>query len=542
MVGQDAIIHTLKNALKYNKISHAYMFSGPRGIGKTSVAKILAKTVNCLNLTDGEACNECENCHAAMDRECVDIIEIDAASNNGVDEIRELKNKINLVPSKLKYKVYIIDEVHMLSIGAFNALLKTLEEPPKHVIFILATTDPHKVPITILSRCQCFSFRRISEKSIVERLKQVSQFESIEIEDDVLQEIARYSDGGMRDALGMLDKLSSCIDHKIILDDFQSLNGLISKKELKEFIDHMFANESKVILNFLVKYSEEGKDFIQFVNQLIQYLRDVLVNYYLANENLAYAPDLYVDLIHLLTQVVIEMKNTENARILFEISILKFMNEHFTSVEKTQIISREIILEEEKVVEVPKQEETVIDSDKKETVENEITPVSNFDYLVNVIFPIRINNTFAEASKEQLMYLKNHWSKLSDFTFDQEIGYLVCILLDGNLRAASEKNLIISYEYESMVEKGLEHIEKLQSVLLDKLGCDYHLVLITNDDWLKIRQEFIERKNQHLEYSYQEEPALPKFEEQDQIEFEKKDTTDVFESAVALFGDVVVEK
>ena len=209
VVSQESILKILTNSIKEGKISHAYLFSGPRGTGKTTIAKLLAKTVNCLNLNDDlTTCGKCENCLDILNNSS-DIIEIDAASNNGVDEIRELKSKINLVPSKLKYKVYIIDEVHMLSISAFNALLKTLEEPPSHVIFILATTEFYKVPATIVSRCQCLSFTRIKTSSIEARLKEIANLEKIPITDEAIHEIAVYSDGGMRDALGMLDKISS---------------------------------------------------------------------------------------------------------------------------------------------------------------------------------------------------------------------------------------------------------------------------------------------------------------------------------------------
>ena len=201
--GQEEVVTVLKNAIVTGKISHAYLFCGPRGTGKTTIAKIVARLVNCDNLINGNPCGKCYNCLNYLNSN--DIVEIDAASNNGVDEIRELRDKVNLVPSNAKYKVYIIDEVHMLTMQAFNALLKTLEEPPSHVIFILATTEPHKIPLTISSRCQKFRFSKISDDKIVDRLKDICYCENISTDDDTLYEIARLSDGGMRDAINILD-------------------------------------------------------------------------------------------------------------------------------------------------------------------------------------------------------------------------------------------------------------------------------------------------------------------------------------------------
>ena len=235
VVGQQVIVKTLKNAILNNQLSHAYLFTGPRGTGKTSIAKILARTINCTNLNDTTPCNKCVNCTQNLNQP-VDIIEIDAASNNGVDEIRELKSKVNLVPTINKYKVYIIDEVHMLTTGAFNALLKTLEEPPAHIIFILATTEPHKIPMTILSRCQRFDFKRISNRDLVKRLKYVVDQEKIKIEENCLEEIARLSNGGMRDALSILDQVNAYADDQIKIEQIHEINGTLTPVEIKNFI------------------------------------------------------------------------------------------------------------------------------------------------------------------------------------------------------------------------------------------------------------------------------------------------------------------
>ena len=270
LVGQNILVKTLKNSIIYQNFSHAYLFEGPRGTGKTSLSKIFARTVNCLSLVDGEACGKCPNCIASFENECVDIIEIDAASNNGVDEIRELRNNVNLLPASLKYKVYIIDEVHMLSNGAFNALLKTLEEPPEHVIFILATTDPQKIPDTIVSRCQTFSFYRISTSAIVEQLKLVAKEENISIDDDVVEKIAELSNGGLRDSLGMLDKLISFSNHqRITYDMFVESNGILTFDELNNLLNGILKKNVSFLIDQIKDFHDSGKNLILVMSQFL---------------------------------------------------------------------------------------------------------------------------------------------------------------------------------------------------------------------------------------------------------------------------------
>mgnify|MGYP000914094794 CR=1 FL=1 len=264
--GQTFIIKILKNAIATNKISHAYLFSGTRGTGKTTIAKIFAKNVNCMNLIDGNVCGKCEICTTENTDDIQDIIEIDAASNNGVDEIRELKNKIKLAPVLCKYKVYIIDEVHMLSTGAFNALLKTLEEPPSHVIFILATTEPQKIPITIISRCQRFDFKKLSIIDIKNRLKYIAEKEHINITDDCLDEIAKMSDGAMRDAIGLLDQVSSFNEDSITIDDIYQISGSVPFKKIYELIDSYINEDIENILKTTEEIYNEGKDFPMITN------------------------------------------------------------------------------------------------------------------------------------------------------------------------------------------------------------------------------------------------------------------------------------
>ena len=347
MIGQEVIVKTLQNAINKNKISHAYLFTGPRGTGKTSAAKIFAKTINCENLENGIPCEKCVCCTQINNQQNVDIIEIDAASNNGVDEIRELKNKVNLVPSISKYKVYIIDEVHMLSTSAFNALLKTLEEPPSHVIFILATTDPHKVLPTILSRCQRFDFKKVSVNKIHERLKDICKQENITIEDTALDEISRLANGGLRDALSILDQVNAYSDDKITSDDVHEVNGTITQNNLKAFVLNIIHNKLQEIFSEIDSYDSSGKNFLKLTEELILFYKNILLikkipNYFNDEVNKLYFEFLdYIDdeklisIINELNNTFFNIKNTNNSRLLFELSILKILDIQNNNINKT---------------------------------------------------------------------------------------------------------------------------------------------------------------------------------------------------------------
>jgi len=277
IAGQEHITKTFKNALENNKLSHAYLFSGPRGTGKTSVAKIIAKAVNCENAPVSNPCNSCDICLGIDNNTISDVIEIDAASNNGVDEIREIRDKVKYLPGVGRFKVYIIDEVHMLSTGAFNALLKTLEEPPKHVIFILATTEPHKIPATIHSRCQRFDFRGVNDKEMLARLNEIVEKESLDIEDDALRLIAESSEGGMRDAISLLDQVMSYSKDKIQVDDVHAIRGSITNDAMIS-VANAIKNEDVVkAMDVLDQLLSEGKESHKFIDDFIMFYRDVLM-------------------------------------------------------------------------------------------------------------------------------------------------------------------------------------------------------------------------------------------------------------------------
>jgi len=277
VVGQDHITKTLKNALLQDKFSHAYLFTGPRGTGKTSAAKIISKAINCEQAPVDEPCNQCDTCKGIQDGSIVDVIEIDAASNNGVDEIRDIRDKVKFAPSAARYKVYIIDEVHMLTTGAFNALLKTLEEPPRHVIFILATTEPHKIPLTIISRCQRFDFKRISAHSMIERMREIIETSEMRVDEDALSLIARASEGGMRDALSLLDQVISYSDDSVTAEDVLSIIGAVSQQLIHEVVQSIYSGNVGEGLAAIDTLMKEGKDANRFIEDLIFFFRDVLM-------------------------------------------------------------------------------------------------------------------------------------------------------------------------------------------------------------------------------------------------------------------------
>lgn len=554
VVGQDSIVTTLRNSIINKTFSHAYMFFGPRGTGKTTISKIFARSINCEEPIDGCTCGKCPKCLHSFEKECVDIIEIDAASNNGVDEIRELKNKISLVPAELKYKVYIIDEVHMLSIGAFNALLKTLEEPPEHAIFILATTDPQKVPETIISRCQCFSFKRISENAIVDRMKFIAENENISIEADVLHDIAKFSDGGMRDALGLLDKLSSYTDKKITSDSFAELNGTITKGDLEKFVDNIFSNNIGEILTYIVDINNSGKNLIQVIIQLLDYLQDTLFSYYVNNVELKYPVDKIISLANVINDKLFDIKKSSNPRIYIEMLLIDFCekNKNFNSVE---IISREIIPNKELTNNSIKDSQTIVraenhakndtvvidtnvkkdnDSSDKITINKEFSPSIDKKVILNLndIMKARVNNIMATADKSILKDVIDKMPIFNDYTFDSEIGFAACALLDTKVRAASNIGIILSYEYDSIVKQNLLNLEKINEVYNKLNKTDYKLAIISDLEWDKAKSDYIKTIKSGGSYSLIEEPAPELFEDT------KKDDI-ISNSAVELFGDIV---
>ena len=419
VVGQEHIVKTLKNQIKNNNIGHAYLFSGTRGTGKTSTAKIFARAVNCLNPINEEPCNECEICIDTLNDNIMDIVEIDAASNNSVDDIRELRESVKYTPSKAKYKVYIIDEVHMLSQGAFNALLKTLEEPPSYVIFILATTEPHKIPATILSRCQRFDFKRVSSKDIADRMSYICEKENIQAEDKALSLIARNSQGALRDALSILDQCMSFGNDKIEYNDVIELLGTVNIDELLQLSQSIIDEDTKKSLQILNEFIIWGKDIRNLINDLIDHFRNLMVCKVSKDlDEIISLPEESIErlkeqsktinindlirILNILSETQDSMKSSSNTRILAEVTMMKIAQPMFDE-SKEALIKR--IENLEKIIESG--------NIKVVTVQNE-SEINTVPQRVQVDEPQERKEdiVYEEVKSEDVKLVESSWKKV----------------------------------------------------------------------------------------------------------------------------------
>lgn len=509
IVGQDVIVKTLKNSIKNNIVSHAYLLSGPRGTGKTSIAKLFAKTLNCYNPNNFEPCNKCISCEQANNNQNIDIIEMDAASNNGVDEIREIRNKITLVPTNSKYKIYIIDEVHMLTNQAFNALLKTLEEPPPHIIFIFATTEPHKIPKTILSRCQRFDYKKVSNNKIVERLKFIAESEKIKITDDALYEIARLSDGGMRDSISLLDQALAYSDDQITINDIHDINGTLLPEEIDDFIFKILNKDLVGLLNNLEEYDNSGKNIIKIVQELIERLKDCLIYvsvpslvdnndpFYKKISNINDKEQIYHH-IKSLSALVGEMKNVNNSKLLLEIELIKNIT---TNVEKSNSELKEKKNNNVKKIELNVQEsiEKVECAEASKPIEKKDEISYDKDKLVE-LKNIRVHNSLYKFSQREREKVKVSLNKLNEYLSDIEYGKYVSLIRDGELKAVSDNYLMFMYKTELMAESFNLELIKIEELLKKCLSQEYKVIAIDLNDWNFIKNDY----NQHKEnYKFQ---------------------------------------
>lgn len=533
--GQDIIVKTLTNAVINNKLSHAYLFCGPRGTGKTSIAKIIGKMANCEKLENGNPCNTCVNCTQINNGESVDLIEIDAASNNGVDEIREIKSKVNLVPNTGKYKIYIIDEVHMLTVGAFNALLKTLEEPPSHIIFILATTEPHKIPATILSRCQRYDFKKISVNSIVDRLKFITEKENIFHEDGVLEEIARLSDGGMRDSISLLDQAVSYSDDVISIKDVHNMNGTISQLELKNFISYIINNDFKNLFQTIDKYNDDGKNLIKLSDEIIYFLRNVLLFKIVPDHFSKLESDIYEeienkisknDLINMIDNFnssINKMKNSSNPKIILETTIIFLLKEKENSNEDSKIQSKRdnILIETDNKIlshEEKKEEEK---KDKNENKPLNIKEKFNDENLnkFHRLEEIRINNTLSKFNKKELVNLNEKFELFRNKILTSDFGEVVSLILEGKIRAASEDHVIMVFEETWLKNKFNKSIIEIESLFKEVYNKTYKVVATDINTWEIYKRDF---NNKLRKFEWIEEPSSDNFlnneEEKTEIE------------------------
>ena len=545
--GQETVVKIIKNSIINKQINHAYLFTGPRGTGKTSIAKIFAKIVNCENL---KSCIPCDKCTSCTIKNNSDIIEIDAASNNGVDEIRELRNKVNLVPSYGKYKIYIIDEVHMLTVGAFNALLKTLEEPPNHVIFILATTDPQKIPETIISRCQRLDFKKITDNSIVENLKKICKKEKIEIEEEALYEIACLSDGGMRDSVGLLDQAKAYAEGIINVNDIHDINGTITENNLGYLIEQMSKKNLEKILENIDNFNKKGKNFTKIIEEMIVFLRNLLLfkkvpRYFKENYS---NTEIYektsklmddkkvFDYINTLNKYLKEIKTTSNTKLMFELMFIELV-ENRENVDELIIKStKNLNKNQEKIVDVEEtKKESLINQDKiikiektrKKSKQPEKTEKDKkLEEFIDYIKSIRIDNTLSKFNKKNMIEIKNKLdNKLNELLLNPDYSHATSMILDGELKAASQENLIFVYKTNRIANAFNENLIQLENTVEKALNKKYNLIAADMDEWEIIKDEF---NNKKRSFTYKKE----EFDIEQVLKTESGDIISMFEDII----------
>ena len=450
MVGQEHITRTLRNQVIEQRVGHAYLFNGGRGTGKTSAAKILARAVNCLNPKDGEPCNECEICKAILSGSLTDVVEMDAASNNSVEDIRAIRDEVNFLPTRAKYRVYIIDEVHMLSTGAFNALLKTLEEPPEHVKFILATTEPQKLPATILSRCQRFDFKRISTQDIIKRLEIICKESNIQISKEALELIAILSEGAMRDAISILERCAAEQTEEINEDKVRDLVGIPKITYINKLAKGIINKEPEEAINIVNTILEEGKDIDNFLWELIKYIKDILVykstsklEIYNQIKNIKELADStnkerLLRLIYELSELANNIKWSSQKAIMFEAGIIKACME--VNVVPQNVVAQEQVVNRKQIAPVQKQENiAVAPKERKIEPQNQRNSAPSASYWNNVINKVKQSGKMAIY----VNLIGSKASQLNDMTVEVELAN----------KNDFGREMLEKYENKALVEK-----------------------------------------------------------------------------------------
>jgi DNA polymerase-3 subunit gamma/tau len=559
VVGQKYILQTIKNAIEHNKIAHAYLFSGPRGTGKTTLAKLLAKGVNCTAAAN-RPCNECDNCKAITLGTYPDVIEIDAASNNGVDEIREIIDKVKYAPIAGKYKIYIIDEVHMLSTGAFNALLKTLEEPPAHIIFILATTDVHKVIPTIISRCQRFDFNKVSQTDIKLRIKDILEQENIKYENDVVPLIAELADGGVRDALGILDQTIAYAGDNLTGNHVRDIYGVASTAEIIDLIENVLNKKIKESLVFVHDFDQRGVDLVRLTSGILNILKEtVIFNYSSDNSNLELLSKEQVEklgslmnnnlafkIIDTVVETLANYKKVNSPRSLLELAILKLctLEDKVTINEKIEVktFTPKIIttpkFEVVKEMEVKQKvvTETINLNEKVEPLKVDRDP--NGKEQIITFSDKELLNVLVQASKEDKDFVSGRWSLITQYMSKPQFSYAASLVIDGVPFAATDNALILGYQLapQARASSKASNYKLIISFFNELFGKEMIFYSITDEAFKALRLDYINRKSLNtLPQAFA--VTMPEFiDVKEDVKLDPK-TEKALELGAAIFGD-----